>query len=218
MKLYGYWRSSATWRVRIALNFKELGYEYVPIHLSRNGGEQHSDTFKQLNPMKHVPVLTISRDGRTHHVAESLAIIELLEELVPEPALLPSEPFARARVRQLALLISSGIQPLINTKVRAWLDNELHTDANAWCKHWLTLGLDALEALLPESAGKFAVGDQPSLADVCLVPQLFMARVMKVELAAYPRILAIEAACAQLPAFQRAEPHFQPDAELKPNA
>jgi maleylpyruvate isomerase len=214
MKLHGFWRSSATWRVRIALNFKGLGYEYVPIHLTRDGGDQHKDAFKQLNPMKHVPVLTITRDGKTHHVAESLAIIDLLEELVPTPALLPGDMFARARARQLALMIASGIQPLINTKIRAYLANDLRQDGNAWCKHWLTLGLAAVETLLPESAGRFSVGDEPSVADVCLVPQLYMARVMNVDLSPFPTILGIEAACATLPAFQRAEPHFQPDAEV----
>lgn len=214
MRLYGYWRSSATWRVRIALNFKELGYEYVPIHLTRDGGEQHKDTFKLLNPMKHVPVLALTHDGKTQHVAESLAIIELLEELWPTPALLPSEPFARARARQLALLVASGIQPLVNTKVRSHLGNQLQADDKAWCQHWLAQGLAALEALLSDSAGRFAVGDQPTLADVCIVPQLYMARLMKVDLGAFPTILAIESACAALPAFQRAEPHVQPDAEL----
>lgn len=212
MKLHGFWRSSATWRVRIALHLKGLDYEYVPVHLAR--GEQHADEFAQLNPMKHVPVLTLTHAGQTRRVTESLAIIELLEELYPAPALLPSEPFARARARQLALHVVSGIQPLVNTKVRTHVVSQLGVDGDDWVRHWLQGGLAALEALLRESAGRYALGDTLTLADVCLVPQLYMARRVGLSLDAYPTVLAVEAECAKLPAFQRAAPEQQPDAEL----
>jgi maleylpyruvate isomerase len=213
MRLYGFWRSSATWRVRIALNLKGIGYEYVPIHLSRSGGEQHNAAFRNLNPMKHVPVLTLDRDGKTHQIAESLAIIELLEELWPEPALLPKEPFTRARARQIAQLVSAGIQPLLNTKVQSYLRDPMQADADAWTRHWLASGLNALEELTRETAGKFAVGDELSIADLCIVPQLYAARRFHVSLDAMPTLLAIEQRCAALEAFQRAEPHAQPDAD-----
>jgi maleylpyruvate isomerase len=210
MRLYGFFRSTATWRVRIALAHKGLPYEYVPVHLRR--GEQHQPAFLEKNPIGHVPILELAIDGQERRLAESLAILELLEELHPEPPLLPADAFLRARARQLALLVASGIQPLQNTAVQLWVEQELHADAPAWSRHWVTRGLDALEKLTRETAGRYSVGDALSFADVCLVPQLHFARRFQVELAPYPTLLAIEAACATLPAFVQAHADNQPDA------
>lgn len=209
MKLYGFWRSSATWRVRIALHVKQLPFDYTAISLIRH--EQHAADFQRLNPMKHVPVLAIEHGGATHHVAESMAIIELLDELYPSPPLLPRDPLLRARARQLALLVVSGIQPLVNSRVQAWVRDELKADPSAWAGHWLQSGLAALEEALTTSAGQFAVGDDLTVADICLVPQLYMARRLGLSLEPYPTIVAIEQRCAALPAFQKALPEHQPD-------
>lgn len=209
MKLYGFWRSSATWRVRIALHLKQLTFDYESVSLIRS--EQRTPGFRKLNPMQHVPVLAIEHAGKTHHVSESLAIIGLLDQLHPAPPLLPSEPFARAQAQQLALLVVSGIQPLLNSKVQAWVHDSLQSDPSAWARHWLSRGLEALEEAVRESAGRFAVGDDLTIADVCLVPQLYMARRLSVPLEPYPTVLAIEQACTALPAFQKAQPENQPD-------
>jgi maleylpyruvate isomerase len=213
MKLFGYWRSTCTWRVRIALAHKGLDYEYVPINLVRNGGDQHTEAFRALNPMRHVPLLVLEEDGKVHRVAESVAILELLEERHPIPRLLPLDPWKRVRARQLALLVATGIQPLQNTKVQKWLHDELHDDERAWCKHWITLGLEALEALTRETAGRYSIDDELSFADLCLVPQLHFARRFDVDVERYPTLLAIEHACAALPAFKVAHADNQPDKE-----
>jgi maleylpyruvate isomerase len=211
MKLYGFWRSSATWRVRIALHLKQLTFEYEPVSLIR--GDQRAAAFRALNPMQHVPVLAIEHAGKTHHVTESLAIIALLDELHPSPPLFPRDPFARAQAQQIALLIASGIQPLLNTKVQAWVRDTLQADPSAWASHWLSRGLEALEASVRDSAGRFAVGDDLTIADICLVPQLYMARRLSVPLSDYVTVLQIERACLALPAFQQAQPENQPDYE-----
>ena len=213
MRLYGYWRSTCSWRVRIALSYKGIAYEYVPVHLVRGGGEQHRDEFRARNPMSHVPVLELELDGRPRHLAESMAILELLEERVPEPSLLPRDPFLRARARQLASVVVSGIQPLQNTKVQGWVRDQLGADERAWCRHWVIPGLEALETLTRETAGTFSVGDEPSFADVCLVPQLHFSRRFGVDVEAYPTLRAIERACSALPAFEQAHADRQPDAE-----
>jgi len=218
MRLHGYWRSSATWRVRIALHHKQLAFETIPVHLLRGGGEQHAEAFRALNPMRHVPVLVFEHAGKTHQVFESLAIIELLDELFPAPALLPRDPFERARARQLALLVTSGIQPLVNLKVQVWLKHQLHEDEIAWSRHWLASGLEALEALLSAQPGRYCVGDEVSIADLCLVPQLYGARRVGVPLEPYPNVLRVEQECLRLSAFQRAQPEQQPDAEPPPSA
>lgn len=213
MKLYGYWRSTSAWRVRIALAYKGLEYEYVPVHLRRGGGEQHRPEFRAKNPIGHVPVLELEMDGRERRVGESIAILELLEELHPVPALLPRDPFVRARTRQLTLLIASGIQPLQNTCVQLWVERELHADAPAWNRHWVTRGLEAVETLVRETAGTYAVGDAVSFADVCIVPQMHFARRFGIELDRFPALRAIESACAALPSFIRAHADNQPDTE-----
>lgn len=213
MRLYGFWRSTSTWRVRIALAYKGIAYEYVPIRLRPQGGDQDRPEFRAKNPIGQVPVLELSIDGRQRQLSESMAILELLEERHPSPPLLPSDPFLRARARQIALSIVSGVQPLQNLAVRLWVEHELGADADAWTRHWITRGLESLETLVRETAGAYAVGDAVSHADVCIVPQMHSARRFGIDLGRYPTLRAIEAACAPLPAFIDADADNQPDAE-----
>jgi maleylpyruvate isomerase len=213
MRLHGFWRSTATWRVRIALAHKGIPYEYVPVHILRGGGEQHRPEFLAMNPMRHVPVLELEEAGRVHHLAESMAILEFLEERFPSLPLLPSDPFLRLRARQLALTVVSGIQPLQNTKVQKWVQGELQADGKAWVQHWVSRGLEALELLTKETAGTFSVGEALSVADVCLVPELHFAVRFGIDLEPYPTLRAIGRACDVLPAFVAAHADNQADAE-----
>lgn len=210
MKFYGYWRSSASWRVRIALAHKELAYEYVPVHLVRGGGEQHSEAHRARNPMAQVPVLELD-DGT--YLSQSLAIIEYLDEVHPDPPLLPAEPLARARARQMAEIANSGIQPLQNSGTAQKL-KELGVDAQPWSAFWITKGLDSLEAAARSFAGTFCVGDQVSVADLCLIPQLYSARRFDLEISRWPTLARIEEACGALPAFVAAHADSQPDANV----
>jgi maleylacetoacetate isomerase len=212
MKLYGYFRSSAAYRVRIALGLKGLPYEYAAVHLRK--GEQRTATYRALNAQALVPTLEDDRGSFT----QSLAIIEYLDERYPQPPLLPDVPEARARVRAIALAIACDIHPLDNLRVLQYLLRTLGVseDAkNAWYRHWIDVGLSALESQLAGEAatGTFCHGDSPTLADVCLVPQLANARRSSIPLDAYPTLLRIEAACNALPAFAAAAPEKQPDAE-----
>ena len=214
MKLYGFFRSSASYRVRIALNLKGLAYDQVPVHLSRGGGEQFAEAFRKLNAQSLVPVL---QDGPLA-LTQSLAIIEYLEETHPKPALLPATPAERARVRSLALAIACEIHPLNNLRVLNYLTGPMglsNDTRNTWYHHWIATGLAALEAQLAadRETGRFCHGDAPGLADCCLVPQLANARRFKCDVAPYPVLLAIEKNCLALDAFQRAAPDQQPDAE-----
>jgi maleylpyruvate isomerase len=213
MKLYGFWRSTATWRVRIALAYKGLAYTYVPVHLRRDGGEQNRPEFAEKNPMRQVPVLELDDGGREARLTQSLAIIEYLEERFPAPSLLPKERLARAQARRIAETINAGIQPLQNTGVQLYLENVLHADAAGWNRHWVTKGLAALESSVRESAGELSVGDSVTVADVCLVPQLYFARRFALDLAPYATLLRVEAACAKLPAFVAAHAENQIDRE-----
>lgn len=212
--LYSYWRSSAAYRVRIALNLKGLSYELRPVHLARDGGEQHSEDYRQLNPQELVPILL---DGQ-RVMRQSLAIIEYLEEAYPQPpSLLPAATRDRAHARALAQLVACDIHPIGNLRVLQYLQRELDVadgDREAWSRHWIRVGFDALESMLVESTatGRFCVGDTPSLADICLVPQVYNARRWGVSLEPYPCITRIEAECMKLPAFQQAAPEQQPDA------
>jgi maleylacetoacetate isomerase len=212
MKLYGYFRSSAAYRVRIALGLKGLPYEYAAVHLRK--GEQRTATYRALNAQALVPTLEDDRGSFT----QSLAIIEYLDERYPQPPLLPDVPEARARVRAIALAIACDIHPLDNLRVLQYLLRTLGVseDAkNAWYRHWIDVGLSALESQLAGEAATrtFCHGDSPTLADVCLVPQLANARRSSIPLDAYPTLLRIEAACNALPAFAAAAPEKQPDAE-----
>lgn len=218
MKLHGYWRSTAAWRVRIALNLKRLDWHSVPVHLVRGGGEQHLPDFLRLNPQGLVPALEL--DGGV--LTQSLAIIEYLEETTPDPALLPSDPVARARVRSLALLVAADIHPLNNLRVLQFLRDSFGLDEEermVWYRHWVGAGLRALEARLAREpdTGRFCHGDAPGLADCCLVPQLYNARRYRCELDEFKTVLRIEAACLELGAFRAAAPEAQPDAEPAPD-
>lgn len=213
MKLHNFFRSSASYRVRIALNLKGLAYEYRAVHLRRGGGEQFGAAFLALNPQALVPVL---EDG-PHVLTQSLSILEYLEETHPEPALLPKAPVERARVRAIALAIACDVHPLNNLRVLEYLGKlgvgqEARTE---WYKHWVDTGLRALETELVQSAatGRFCHGDAPSIADCCLVPQLFNARRFGCDLSPFSKLLAIEANCNALPAFRAAAPEAQVDAE-----
>lgn len=212
MRLYGFWRSTATWRIRIALEVKGIPYEYVPVNLARGVSEQRSPEFAKRNPMKHVPVLEVAIDGTTRSLAESIAILEYLEETAPTPALLPRDTFLRARTRQIAALVASGIQPLQNTKVQEHVELGLGLDPREWVRHWVVPGLVALETLVRETAGAFCVGDEITFADCCLVPQLAFAERFGVDAADLPTLVRIGAACGRLPAFQRAHADRQVDA------
>jgi len=214
MKLYTFFRSSASYRVRIALNLKGLDYEQVPIHLRRGGGEQFSPSYKAVNPQALVPAL----DDGGPILTQSLAIIEYLEERHPQPPLLPADAADRALVRGMALIIACEIHPIQNLRVLVHLKNNLKQsddDLNLWARHWIDLGLSALEHMVisGRKRGRFCFGDTPSLADICLVPQLANARRFGCDLSGYPALLQAEAACVALPAFANAAPEKQPDAE-----
>lgn len=207
MRLHGYWRSSSTWRVRAALALKGVSYEVVPVHL-RNG-DQRSDAHTALNPLQQVPVLELADGAR---LTQSVAILEWVDESFPEPPLLPAEPLARARVRQVVEIINSGIQPLQNFKILGAI-NDLGGDRMAWGRTVIHDGFVALEALLRSTSGEFCVGDRPTLADVCLVPQVYNARRFSVDLTPFPSLSAIDARCLALPAFAQSHPDRQVDAE-----
>lgn len=214
MKLHGYYRSSASYRVRIALNLKKLTYESVAIHLTRAGGEQYAPSYTAMNPQSLVPVLEIGK----LRIAQSLAIIEYLDEQYPSPALLPSDTSQRAYVRQLAGIIACDVHPLNNLRVLQYLSKPLEVtdeDKLSWVTHWISSGFQAMESLITSSdcSGQYCCGDTPGLAECCLIPQLFNARRFNVDLDRYPRLLQIEARTQQLPAFLAALPANQPDAE-----
>jgi maleylpyruvate isomerase len=213
--LYTYFRSSAAYRVRIALNLKGLRYTPRPVHLAR--GEQRNARYRRINPQGFVPTLIADDTPLT----QSLAIIEYLEETHPEPPLLPADPLGRARVRGLALAVACDIHPLNNLRVLNHLRDGAGLDEGArqaWARRWIAEGFDAIEAQLTGSprAGAFCHRDAPGLADVCLVPQVFNAGRVGLDLDPYPTIRRIDAACRELPAFADAAPAAQPDARQGP--
>ena len=214
MKLYTFFRSSASYRVRIALNLKGVSYEQAPIHLRRGGGEQFTAAYKAVNPQALVPAL--EDNGKI--LTQSLAIIEYLEDKYPRPPLLPADPADKALVRGMALIIACEVHPIQNLRVLNYVKKEYNqTDdqVNRWAQHWINLGLTALEQLIAAQPkrGKFCFGDTPTLADICLVPQLGNARRYGSDLSQYPNILGVEKNCMTLPAFVNAAPEKQPDAE-----
>lgn len=213
-KLYSYWRSSAAFRVRIALNLKGIDYEVIPVHLNKNGGDQLSEAYTNKNPNRLVPLFD---DGK-NTLHQSLAIIEYLDEINPEPALLPKSAIDRAWVRALALDIASDIHPIDNLRVLRYLMKQLGLSPEAkdtWYKHWVTIGLGSLEKRLGSDGrvGRFAYGDQPGLMDACLVPQLFNALSSNIDMSPYPTLMKIFYECMTLPAFISASWEKQIDAE-----
>jgi len=214
MKLYTFFRSSASFRVRIALNLKNLSYDQIPIHLRRGGGEQFRANYQNINAQALVP--TLEDDGR--YLIQSLAIVEYLEEKYPSPPLLPKAAADRAVVRSMALVIACEVHPIQNLRVLNYIKNEYQQNdeqVNRWAQHWIELGLAALEQMInaPTARGTFCFGDTPTLADICLVPQLGNARRFGCDLSRYPKILSVEKACIVIPAFADAAPDKQPDAE-----
>ena len=211
MKLFSYFRSSAAYRVRIALNLKELPYEIVPIHLTKDGGRQHTQEFRAINPLARVPALELS-GGEV--LTQSLAIIEYLDEIHPEPPVLPPAALGRARARAIAQMIACDIHPLNNLIALQYLRRQLkheQPDIDAWYHHWITQGFTAMEEMLDPAP--YACGQHVTVADICLVPQVANARRLKVPLEKFPKIVAVDAACLKLPAFDKARPENQPDAE-----
>jgi maleylpyruvate isomerase len=211
VKLYTYFRSSAAYRARIALNLKGLPFETLSIHLTKDGGLQHAPEYRAVNPQKRVPALAL--DGG-EVLLQSLAIIDYLDETHPEPPFLPSDPLARAHVRAVAQIIACDIHPLNNTGPLNYLRNVINADkaaVQAWYAHWITIGFEAVEELI--RPGPYAFGSAVTVADICMVPQVANARRFKVPLDRFPKILAVDAAANALPAFDAARPERQPDAE-----
>jgi maleylacetoacetate isomerase len=213
LRLYSYWRSSAAYRVRIGLQLKQLPHEIVPVHLLRDGGEQHATEFHALNPQELVPVL---KHGQ-RVIRQSLAILEYLEETFPDHPIMPATARDRARVRGIAQLIACDIHPLNNLRVLQFFERDWNVpqpERDAWVRRWIASGFEALEALLVDnpSTGDFCEGDLPSIADCCLVPQVYNARRFSVDMTPYPTIARIAAHCLSLPAFDAARPEHQPDA------
>jgi maleylpyruvate isomerase len=211
MKLYSYYRSSAAYRARIALNLKGLAYETAPVHLVKDGGHNRRPEFRAVNPQMRLPALVTSGGDV---LIQSLAIIEYLDETHPTPPLLPKEPIARAHARALADIIACDIHPMNNIGPLRYLKNELHQEQSAidaWYHHWVTAGFEAYEALV--RPGPYSCGSDVTMADICLVPQVYNARRLKVPLDKFPKIVGIDAACLKLSAFDRARPENQPDAE-----
>jgi maleylpyruvate isomerase len=211
--LYGYFRSSAAFRARIALNLKGIVPELKFVHLLKGGGQQHAPDYRKVNPQAIIP--TLVHDG--HTIGQSLAIIEYLDEIVPEPPLLPKDAAGRARVRQLADVAACDIHPVNNLRVNNYLRDTLAIGDEArlaWHRHWIALGFEALETLLQSpDTGKFCHGDTPTLADICLIPQMANARRVNTDLSPYPTLTRIESIALAHPAFDAALPGKQPDAE-----
>ena len=211
--LFSYWRSSAAYRVRIGLNLKGLAYDIMPVHLLRDGGEQHSESFREANPQQLVPVL---QHGH-RMLRQSLAILEYLDEIWPSPPLLPAVARDRQRVRALSQLVACDVHPLNNLRVLQYFEHEWNVpqpERDNWVRHWIADGFAAMESMLHHhpSTGTFCDGDVPTIADCCLVPQVYNARRFGIDLAPYPAMVRIEQACLALPAFDAARPENQPDA------
>jgi maleylacetoacetate isomerase len=214
LTLYGYWRSSAAYRVRIALELKGLAYENRPVHLVRDGGQQHAEPYRALNPQQLVPTLLHGK----RVITQSLAIIEYLDEIWPDgPPLLPAIPRDRAYARALAYHLACDVHPLGNLRVLQYLERECampQVEREDWVRHWIETGFEAIESMLSDSpnTGAYCMGDSPGLVDICLVPQVYNARRWGLSMDRYPTITRIHETCQQLEGFRAAAPEAQPDA------
>jgi maleylpyruvate isomerase len=212
--LYGYFRSSAAFRARIALNLKGIKPEMRFVHLLKDGGQQHTAEYKALNPQELIPALV--HEG--HTITQSLAIIEYLNEIVPEPPFLPTDAYGRARCREIAYAVACDIHPVNNLRIGRFIKKTFDTQDEAvfaWQRHWIEIGFDALETMLLSSkeTGRFCHGDAPTIADICLIPQVANARRVNLDIVRWPTIARVEAHALTLPAFAAALPKNQPDAE-----
>jgi maleylacetoacetate isomerase len=212
LQLYTYFRSSAAFRARIAFNLKDITPEMISVHLTRNGGAQFEDSYRAINPQMRVPAVKLDNGDI---LLQSLAIMEYLDETKPLPPFLPKDPVSRAKVRAVAQIISCDIHPLNNSSVLTFLRTQLNQPPEIvntkWYHHWVMAGFDAIEPLL--QPGPYCFGATVTIADICLVPQVYNARRFKVPLDKYPKIVAVDASCQKLPAFEKAKPENQPDAE-----
>lgn len=212
LRLYSYWRSSAAYRVRIGLNLKGLRYDTVPVHLLRDGGEQHAAAFREANPQGLVPVL----QHGNRLMRQSVAILEYLDETWPRPPLLPATSRDRQRARAIAQAVACDVHPLNNLRVMRYFEHTWHvpqSERDEWVRHWIGDGFQAIETMLNDhpSTGRYCEGDNPTIADCCLIPQIYNARRFGVVVDEFPTIARIEQACLALPAFDAARPERQPD-------
>ena len=208
LTLYSYYRSSCTYRVRIGLYFKELAFNYQAVHLVKSGGEQFQPEFKKMNPFCQIPCLKHNENI----LNQSLPILLYLEELKPEPALLPTDLFQKAEVLSFCEMINSGIQPLQNFSVLKYVENNIKFDKQEWAKHWIEKGLNSCESFLKSRAKSFCFGEQLSLADLFLIPQIYNAQRFEIDIKLFPTLKKINEHCLKLPAFIKALPENQPDA------
>jgi len=212
MKLYGYWRSSAAYRVRIALHLKGLEFESIPVHLVKNGGEQHSDAYIELNPTHLVPTF-VDQDVTLH---QSIAIVEYLDDKFPTVAIYPKDSIVKAKVKALALDVACEIHPVNNLRVQQYLTQQFslqESDKLTWSHHWMNIGFMAIEQQLKENSGKYSFGDEITMADICLVPQVYNANRFNLDMAEFPNIARVADNCNQHPAFIAALPENQADAQ-----
>ena len=207
LTLYSYYRSSSAYRVRIALYFKQIDFQYQAVHLLKEGGEQYQESYKEMNPLSQVPCLQV----KDKILTQSLPILLYLEELKPEPTLLPKEPFKRAEILAFCEIINSNIQPLQNLLVLKYIESEVHADKVKWAQHWIKKGLIACEAFLKNKSGAFCFSDQLSLADLFLIPQLYNANRFQVDINEFPLLAKINKNCLLKDYFQKALPENQPD-------
>lgn len=209
--LYSYFRSSCSWRVRIVLAHKKIDYDYKAIHLVRDGGEQHKDEFRALNPLEQVPAFQLGDKVLT----QSVAIMEFLEEMYPQHALLPKDPWKRAKVREIVEMICSGTQPIQNLSVMNMARDD-PPERVRWSNYWITRGLAGVEVILEQTAGKYCLDDHVTLADCCLIPQIYNANRFSVDMEAFPIINRVARHLEALPAFKAAHPSAQPDCPTDP--
>ncbi len=207
-QLFAYWRSSASWRARIALAYKDIAYDIHPVNISPGADEQTHASYMSVNPMAQVPTLELPDGSR---LTQSLAIIDYLETTHPTPRLFPQDALARAHAIQAAEVVNAGVQPLQNLKILGKV-KQLGGDPNQWSRDAMQVGLESLEALARNNAGKYSVGNEISVADICLIPQLYNARRFELDIAKFSRLIEIEANCLQLDAFVITRPEAQPDA------